>query len=112
MKSSDIYYQDQLAGRLWEDDKSQFHFLYNTSFLASNYPPITPNLPKRKEVFTSPQLFPVFYNMLAEGPLRELQEQVHKLETWDHFGLLRATARYDTIGAVTVKDSSQVYAQT
>jgi serine/threonine-protein kinase HipA len=105
MQSSDVFYQDQLAGRLWRGDQGNHYFQYHPDFVNADAPPLTPNLPKRLAAYCSPHLFPVFYNMLAEGSLRQLQQTTFKLAPQDHFGLLRATARYDTIGAITVRDT-------
>lgn len=41
--------------------------------------------------------------MLSEGVNRKLQSRVLRIDEGDDIGLLAATARYDTIGAVTVK---------
>ena len=41
--------------------------------------------------------------MLSEGVNRQLQCRLLKIDEQDHFGLLSATAQYDTIGAITVK---------
>jgi serine/threonine-protein kinase HipA len=41
--------------------------------------------------------------MLSEGVNRKLQSRTLKIDETDDFGLLAATARYDTIGAITVK---------
>jgi serine/threonine-protein kinase HipA len=41
--------------------------------------------------------------MLSEGVNRKLQSVQLKIDEDDHFGLLLATAQYDTIGAITVK---------
>lgn len=110
MQSSDVFYQDKLAGRLWRDDRG-YHFQYDSDFLRTDQPPLTPNLPKRPAVFHSPFLFPVFYNMLTEGNLRKLQERTFKIAPQDHFGLLRATAKHDTIGAITVHDTPLAHAK-
>jgi len=105
MRFSDVYYQDQLAGRLWDSDQGSYHFLYLPKFVAGDYPPITPNLPKRLEQYDSPHLFSVFYSMLSEGELRTFQEQAWKVAPGDDFGLLRAACRHDTIGALTIQDT-------
>jgi serine/threonine-protein kinase HipA len=111
MRSSDVYYQDQLAGRLWETDKGVYHFRYHSEFVSGDLPPITPNLPKILNTYVSPHLFPVFYAMLSEGSLREFQEQAWKIEPGDDFGLLRATARFDTIGALTLRETVLAHAE-
>jgi len=41
--------------------------------------------------------------MLSEGVNRRLQSRQLKIDENDHFGLLLATAQYDTIGAISVK---------
>lgn len=111
MRSNDVYYQDQLAGLLWEADQGSYHFQYNAEFVASHLPPITPNLPKRIKAYTSPHLFSVFYAMLSEGSLREFQEQAWKIKPGDDFGLLRVIARHDTIGALTLRNTDLAHAK-
>jgi serine/threonine-protein kinase HipA len=41
--------------------------------------------------------------MLSEGVNRKLQCTQLRIDEEDNFGLMMATAQYDTIGAVTVK---------
>jgi serine/threonine-protein kinase HipA len=41
--------------------------------------------------------------MLSEGANRKLQSRQLKIDEKDYFGLLMETARYDTIGAITLK---------
>ena len=41
--------------------------------------------------------------MLSEGVNRKLQSTQLRIDEEDNFGLLAATAQYDTIGAITVK---------
>jgi len=41
--------------------------------------------------------------MLSEGENRKLQSQLLHVDAEDDFGILLATAHYDTIGAVTIK---------
>lgn len=60
-------------------------------------------LPKTKQEYRSEYLFPFFFNMLSEGVNKKLQTTQLKIDEEDNFGLLIATAQYDTIGAITVK---------
>ena len=60
-------------------------------------------MPVRKEPYYSSFLFPYFFNMLSEGANRELQSRLLHIDENDDFGILMATAQFDTIGAVTVK---------
>ena len=41
--------------------------------------------------------------MLSEGENREMQAGILRIDKDDDFGILLATAGFDTIGAVTVK---------
>lgn len=104
MRQADIYFKGSLAGRLRREGDGSFSFQYADTFLSGDAPPITVNLPKRAEAYHSPHLFPVFFNMLSEGANRKLQERILKIDERDHFGLLLATARHDTIGAITVHE--------
>ena len=58
---------------------------------------------KTNREYHSDTLFPFFYNMLSEGVNRKLQNKLLKIDEDDFFGLLAATAQFDTIGAITVK---------
>ena len=44
-----------------------------------------------------------FYNMLSEGANKALQCASLKIDETDSFGLLLATAKHDTIGAITIE---------
>lgn len=66
-------------------------------------PAISLTLPKSQKEYRSEFLFPFFFNMLSEGANRKLQCIQLRIDEEDHFGLLAATAQYDTIGAITVK---------
>jgi serine/threonine-protein kinase HipA len=41
--------------------------------------------------------------MLSEGANRQVQSTLLHIDEKDDFGIMLATAQYDTIGAVTVK---------
>lgn len=96
--------RDSLAGTLSETDTKEYIFKYDdTYFNNSSMPPISLTLSKEKQEYRSNRLFPFFENMLSEGNKRELQIKLFKLDEKDSFGLLLATAQYDTIGAITIK---------
>ena len=57
----------------------------------------------REEPYRSQHLFPYFFNMLSEGSNRQMQSMLLHIDEKDDFGIMLATAQYDTIGAVTVK---------
>jgi len=104
MRAMEIYRNGTLAGTLTEENRQHFVFRYdNNYFNDPNKPAISLTLPKTEKEYSSEFLFPFFYNMLSEGVNRKLQSTQLRIDEEDNFGLLMATAQYDTIGAVTVK---------
>lgn len=99
-----IYRNGVLAGTLSEENRNSFVFSYDERYFNdTTKPSISLTLPKSKMEYTSQYLFPFFFNMLSEGVNRKLQSIQLKIDEEDNFGLLMATAQYDTIGAITVK---------
>ncbi|SRR6266496_3983868 len=104
MRQVEVYRNDELAGLLVEEDRQHYLFRYDDRYFADpSKPALSLTLPKSKQEYRSSTLFPFFFNMLSEGVNRQLQSRLLKIDEADHFGLLAATAQYDTIGAVTVK---------
>lgn len=104
MRQCEVYIHGIKAGVLMENDCREYIFTYDKSYLLGREnPPISLTLPLREEPYYSPYLFPFFFNMLSEGENRQLQSQLLHIDADDDFGILLATAQYDTIGAVTVK---------
>lgn len=100
----EIYRNGVLAGTLSEENRNSFVFSYDERYFNdTTKPSISLTLPKSKMEYTSQYLFPFFFNMLSEGVNRKLQSIQLKIDEEDNFGLLMATAQYDTIGAITVK---------
>jgi HipA-like protein len=105
MRKAEVYRDGVLAGTLIEENRNSFVFRYNESyFVDKDKPAISLTLPKTKKEFQSKFLFPVFSNILSEGANRKLQGRLLKIDEEDDFGILLATARYDTVGAITVKE--------
>jgi len=104
MRQMEVYRNHELAGHLIEEDRQHYLFRYDDKYFANPAKPaISLTLPKTKQEYQSKTLFPFFSNMLSEGANRQLQNRLLKIDELDHFGLLAATAQYDTIGAITVK---------
>ena len=104
MRKLAIYRNKEYAGILTEESRDMFVFRYDEAYYAdTTKAAISLTLPKSKQEYSSPVLFPFFFNMLSEGVNRQLQSRLLKIDEQDHFGLLSATAQYDTIGAITVK---------
>jgi serine/threonine-protein kinase HipA len=104
MRKAEVYRNGYLAGFLKEENRRHYIFQYDdTYFFDSNKPAVSLTLPKTQQVYISEFLFPFFFNMLSEGVNRKLQCKLLRIDEEDNFGLLIATAQFDTVGAVTVK---------
>jgi serine/threonine-protein kinase HipA len=108
MRKVEVYRNGMLAGLLIEEDRRHYVFRYDDSYFSdSTKPAISLTLPKTQQEYKSEFLFPFFFNMLSEGVNRKLQCTQLKIDEEDNFGLLAATAQFDTIGAVTIKPLSK-----
>ncbi|MEY4875199.1 MAG: hypothetical protein RL708_348 [Bacteroidota bacterium] len=108
MRKAEVYRNGILAGFLTEEDRKNYVFRYEDNYFTdSTKPAISLTLPKTQQEYKSEFLFPFFYNMLSEGVNRQLQSTQLKIDEEDNFGLLTATAQYDTIGAITIKPLSK-----
>ena len=104
MRTLEIYRNGIFAGLLIEENRKHYIFRYvEKYFIDDNKPAISLTLPKTQIEYNSEFLFPLFFNMLSEGVNRKLQSKQLKIDEEDNFGILAATAQYDTIGAITVK---------
>jgi HipA-like protein len=104
MRAMEIYRNGTLAGTLTEENRKHYVFRYDDHYFNdSSKPAISLTLPKSQQAYSSSFLFPFFFNMLSEGVNRKLQCTQLRIDEDDNFGLLLATAQYDTIGAITVK---------
>ncbi|OJU73893.1 MAG: phosphatidylinositol kinase [Bacteroidetes bacterium 47-18] len=104
MRTMEIYRNGILAGMLTEANRQHYVFRYDDKYFNdASKPGISLTLPKTQKEYSSKFLFPFFFNMLSEGVNRKLQSTQLKIDEEDNFGLLAATAQYDTIGAITVK---------
>jgi len=104
MRKAEVYRNGIFAGILTETDRKTYIFTYDSTYYNdTSKPGISLTLSKKQTEYTSEHLFPFFYNMLSEGSNRKIQSKQLKIDEHDFFGLLLATAQYDTIGAITVK---------
>ncbi len=103
MRKCEILLHGQKAGTLAELDNGTYEFTYDAGYLRSGATePVSLTMPLRTEPYVAEHLFPFFANMLSEGDNRKLQAAILHVDPNDDFGILLATARFDTIGAVTV----------
>lgn len=100
MRACKVFVHDAEAGILQETDDREYVFTYHDGYQGD---PVCLAMPVRQKVFRSNHLFPYFFNMLSEGANRQVQSTLLHIDEKDDFGIMMATAQYDTIGAVTVK---------
>jgi serine/threonine-protein kinase HipA len=99
-----VYIKGTYAGILEETDSGHYSFRYDTAYYNNpDMPPVSLTMPKDKQEYLSPFLFPVFFNMTSEGDNRMIQSRHLHIDERDDFGILSATAHTDTIGAITVR---------
>jgi serine/threonine-protein kinase HipA len=104
MRAATILYKSEPAGILRQLDNGSFHFRYLETWLEDKRKPaISLTLPKEKVEFKSPHLFPLFFHLLPEGSNKQAVCKFKKIDPSDHFGILLNTARFDTIGAITIE---------
>ena len=103
MRQAKIFFKKEAAGILTQHDDGTFTFRYDDFWIADqSKPAISLTLPKSVQMYHSTDLFPFFYNMLPEGSNKQVVCMFMRIDEDDYFGLLLATAKNDTIGAVTV----------
>jgi len=104
MRKAEVYRNGTLAGILTEENRKLYVFRYDDAYFTDpGKAAISLTLPKTQQEYKSEYLFPFFFNMLSEGVNRKLQSTQLRIDEEDNFGLLVATAQFDTIGAITVK---------
>ena len=104
MRQATIFYKGEEAGILEQHDEGSFTFRYLEAWLANPAnPSISLTLDRNQREYHAEYLFPFFYNMLPEGTNRQSVCKANRLDPDDYFGILMATAQFDTVGAVTVK---------
>lgn len=100
MKRAKVYFQNQLAGVLVEDENG-FTFTYDTLYLQQASCPLSLTLPLRSMPYQSNVLFPFFDGLIPEGWLLDIAQEHWKIDLRDRMALLIACCK-DCIGAVSV----------
>lgn len=104
MRKCKVYVNGIAAGVLTENENPrEYIFKYDTVYLDKKLPQVCLSMPLREEEYRSRILFPYFFNLLSEGENRAIQSSLYHIDKDDDFGILLATAQYDTVGTVTVK---------
>lgn len=104
MQKAKVYRNNILAGYLIKYSDSEYSFIYDSEYLKMpNIKPISLTLPLQKEEFKSKYLFPFFYNLLAEGKLKDIQCRELRIDKNDDFSRLILTTKENTIGSITIQ---------
>lgn len=104
MRKAIVLYKGEDAGMLTQHDDGTFTYRYHDQWMDDDRKPaISLTLPKASQEYQAQHLFPFFFNMLPEGSNKAVVCRLMRIEEDDDFGLLLATAKDDSIGAVTVK---------
>lgn len=105
MRQCIVYVHGREAGILTETSAPrQYIFEYFDSYISDPAAEgISLTMPVSRNAYRSSTLFPYFANLLSEGENRTLQSTVLHIDKNDDFGILLATAQYDTAGAVTIQ---------
>lgn len=101
MRQARIFYKDQLAGILTENDAG-YEFYYLPEYLSSETAKaVSLTLPLQEEVYTSSVLFPFFDGLIPEGWLLDVALRNTDISILDRMSLLMTCCK-DCIGAVSV----------
>ena len=101
MRSCKVFYGEQLAGRLVENDEG-YQFTYEGNYLQNaEARPVSLTLPLSERPYTSNILFPFFDGLIPEGWLLDITVEVWKIDPRDRMKLLMTCCR-DCIGAVSI----------
>ncbi len=104
MQRAKVFRNNIFVGLLTKLNEKQYVFVYDKEYLKlPNKKPISLTLPLQKEEFKSPYLFPFFYNLLAEGKLKDIQCKELRIDKDDDFSRLILTTKENTIGSITIK---------
>ena len=101
MRQAHIFYKDQLAGILTENDAG-YEFRYFLEYLSMETArAVSLTLPLQEEAYTSPVLFPFFDGLIPEGWLLDVVLRNTDISILDRISLLLTCCK-DCIGAVSV----------
>ncbi len=100
-ETAHIFYKDQLAGILTENDAG-YEFRYLPEYLSSETAKaVSMTLPLQEEAYTSHVLFPFFDGLIPEGWLLDVALRNTDISILDRMSLLLTCCK-DCIGAVSV----------
>ncbi|MCT7570070.1 HipA N-terminal domain-containing protein [Aliarcobacter butzleri] len=104
MQRAKVFRNNIFSGLLTKLNEKEYVFVYDKEYLKlPNKKPISLTLPLQEEEFKSSYLFPFFYNLLAEGKLKDIQCKELRIDKDDDFSRLILTTKENTIGSITIE---------
>ncbi|MCF2634628.1 HipA N-terminal domain-containing protein [Prevotellamassilia timonensis] len=101
MRQAHIFYKNQLAGILTENDAG-YEFRYLPEYLSlEKAKAVSITLPLQEEAYISPVLFPFFDGLIPEGWLLDVALRNTDISILDRMSLLLTCCK-DCVGAVSV----------
>lgn len=101
MRIAQVFYKDNLAGIISEDDNG-YTFQYDEYYLNNkNAKSVSLTLPLQKQPYESKILFPFFDGLIPEGWLLNIAVNNWKINQRDRFGLLLTLCK-DCIGCISI----------
>jgi serine/threonine-protein kinase HipA len=101
-----VNYGNNFAGYLSKQD-SIYTFKYDESYVKSNFPAISYNLPVQQDEFKTQHLHPFFDNLVSEGWLRNHQIQALNIAKDEKFNRLKYFG-YDLAGTVYINFEDEI----
>ncbi len=104
MQKGKVFRNNILAGYIIKFSENEYSFVYAKEYLnKEDAKPISLTFPLQEEEFKSNYLFPFFYNLLAEGSLKDIQCKELRIDKNDDFSRLLLTTKENTIGSITIE---------
>ena len=104
MKKGKVFYKDQYAGIITENETG-YSFTYDEEYINfKNATPISLTLPLQKKSYSNKTMLPFFDGLIPEGWLLDIAENNWKINRRDRMSLLLTFCK-DCIGAVSVVSS-------
>ncbi len=108
MQKAKVFRNNVLAGFITKFSENSYSFIYDEKYLQmKSAKPISINFPLQKEEFASKHLFSFFYNLLAEGTLKDIQCKKLRIDRNDDFSRLLLTTSENTIGSITIQKEDE-----
>lgn len=105
MQKGKVYRNKIYAGLLIKISDKEYIFQYDKEYLEKDgVKAISLNFPLQENEFRSKHMFAFFFNMLAEGSMKDLQCKQLKIDIDDNFSRLLKTTNMNTIGSITVEE--------